>query len=173
MGANAETSNEPGWLQTVLIGRNPTLTLVRIGITTLVLVGMAKFVLLPIRVHGVSMLPTYKENGVNFVNRVAYTVHEPRRGDVVAIRTSGVSIMFLKRIIGLPGETVAFHRGHAFINGQELEERSLKRHCDWEVPPETLGPDEYYCVGDNRSMAPEDHTKGKAHRNKIVGKILL
>lgn len=173
MTVNSGASGESGWIQMVLIGRNPKLTLVRMVITGLVLVGMAKFVLLPIRVHGVSMLPTYKENGVNFVNRLAYTFHEPRRGDVVAIRTSGVSIMFLKRIIGLPGETVAFHRGHAVINGQELEERYLKRPWDWEVPPETLGPDEYYCVGDNRSMAPEDHTKGKAHRNRIVGKILL
>ena len=55
------------------------------------------------------MLPTYRSNRVNFVNRLSYRFHEPRRGDVVAIRLSGFSVMFMKRIIGLPGESVAFH----------------------------------------------------------------
>ena len=70
-----------------------------------------RFVLLPIRVEGSSMLPTYKDHGVNFVNRLSYSFQEPRRGDVVAIRTTGVSIMYMKRIIGLPGEAIEFRRG--------------------------------------------------------------
>ena len=55
------------------------------------------------------MLPTYRDHGVNFVNRLAYVFHEPRRGDVVAIRTlAGEHVMYMKRIVGLPGETVTF-----------------------------------------------------------------
>ena len=119
------------------------------------------------------MMPNYKENRVNFVNRLAFVFLPPRRGDVVAIRTSGISIMYMKRIIGLPGETVAFHRGHTFINGNLLEEPYLKYRCDWELPPKTLGPDEYYFVGDNRSMPAVDHTQGVAARPRIVGKVLL
>jgi len=77
------------------------------------------------------MLPTYKENGINFINRLAYVWSQPRRGDVVGIRLAGVHIMFMKRIIGLPGENVAFHEGHAIIDGVVLDEPYVKRPCDW------------------------------------------
>src|SRR5262249_10953673 len=123
---------------------------------------------------GVSMLPTYKENGINFVNCVAYTFHGPQRGDVVAIRYSGRSVMLCKRIVGLPGEVVTFHKGRLEINGEILVEPYVKGPCNWEHPPhKTLGPDEYYVVGDNRSMDFEQHTQGAADRSRIVGKILL
>jgi signal peptidase I len=167
-------SEAPSWLQAVLIGRNPRRTAVRIVVLVAVsFILFNKFVLLPIRVDGMSMLPTYKDKRVNFVNRLAYVFHPPARGDVVAIQTSGISIMFMKRIIGLPGETVAFHKGHALINGQVLDEPYVRSSCDWELPSRTLGQNEYYFVGDNRGMAAEDHTKGVATRGKIVGKVLL
>jgi signal peptidase I len=145
----------------------------RIVILVVVCFVIAKFVLLPIRISGPSMLPTYGEHGVNFVNRMAYLFHEPRRGDVVAIRLAGPSIMFMKRIIGLPGETVTFHEGHVFIDGKPLDEPYLKFPCAWEHEARTLGPFEYYFVGDNRSMPQVDHTEGKASRERIVGKVLL
>ena len=145
----------------------------RIVILVVVCFVVAKFILLPIRISGPSMLPTYSEHGVNFVNRLAYLFHEPRRGDVVAIRLAGPSVMFMKRIIGLPGETVTFHNGHVFINGKLLDEPYVKFPCNWEHEPRTLGPFDYYFVGDNRSMPQVDHTEGKASRDRIVGRVLL
>jgi signal peptidase I len=146
---------------------------VRIAVLVAASVLVSKFVLLPIRVQGVSMEPTYKDRRVNFVNRLAYLFHEPRRGDIVAVRTSDEHIMYLKRIVGLPGETVAFHDHHAVINGHPLDEPYLKEPADWERPPEQVGPDEYYVVGDNRTMEWDEHTQGRAKRERIVGKILL
>ena len=119
------------------------------------------------------MLPTYNDHRINFVNRVVYRFHKPQRGDVVAIRTSGISIMYMKRVIGVPGETVAFHEGHAMINGVVLDEPYVKRPCDWERAAVTLGPNEYFFVGDNRSMPQVDHTFGRGERERIIGKILL
>ena len=119
------------------------------------------------------MLPTYGERGINFVNRLAYMFHEPRRGDVVAIRLAGPSVMFMKRIIGLPGETVVFHGGHVYIDGKLLNEPYVRFASSWEHEGRTLGPFEYYVVGDNRSMPQADHTEGKASRDRIVGKVLL
>ena len=119
------------------------------------------------------MLPTYRQPGVNFVNRLAYSFHEPQRGDVIAIRYAGPHVMLMKRIIGLPGETVGFHEGHAIINGQVLDEPYVKYSCAWEIAPKQLGSGEYYVVGDNRSMAEGDHTKGVALRRRIIGKVLL
>jgi signal peptidase I len=173
MEAKIETQSQPSWVRAILIGRKPKRTLVRILVLVVTCFVVFKFVLLPIRVEGGSMLPTYKEHGVNFVNRQAYRFHEPRRGDVVGIRLAGPSLMYLKRIIGLPGETIEFHQGQVLINGKILDEPYVKLQCDWERPPVTLPPDHYFVVGDNRSMPIEDHEMGDAHRNRIVGKILL
>jgi len=174
MEVNVEAETErPSWLRTILIGRNPERTLVRIVVLVITCFVVFRFVFLPIRVEGASMFPTYKDRRVNFVNRLAYLFHEPRRGDVVAIRTSGISIMYMKRVIGLPGETVAFHLGHAVIDGQVLEEPYIKYPCDWELPPRHLGANEYFFVGDNRSMPASDHYMGVATRHRIVGKVIL
>jgi signal peptidase I len=174
MGTNADAAQPPSWLLKVLIGRKPKRTLARIGALVVVCFLVFKFVLLPIRVEGGSMLPTYKESGVNFVNRLAYVFHEPRRGDVVAIRLlAGGHVMYMKRIVGLPGETVAFHQGRLYINGQPLDEPYVKRPGYWEHAPEQVGPDQYYVVGDNRDMPWESHTQGRAKRDLIIGKILL
>ena len=166
-------SQVPRWLRIVVIGRNPKVTLARAVVLAVLCVVVFKFILLHIRVEGISMLPTYQDGSAHFVNRLAYLWHEPRRGDVVSIRLAGVHLMYLKRIIGLPGETVAFVNGQVLINGEVLDEPYEKLPCDWNLPPEKLGPDEYFVVGDNRSMPPENHTFGKVERDRIVGKAIL
>src|SRR3974377_129129 len=103
MEPNPPPSKPPvGW-EVALIGRRPRYTAIRT--VALIVISLVVFsrVLLPIRVEGVSMLPTYKENGINFVNCFAYLLHGPQRGDVVAIRYAGKHIMLMKRIIALPG----------------------------------------------------------------------
>ncbi len=174
METNADAAQPPSLLQQVLIGRNPKRTLVRVAVLVVVSFVVFTYMLRPIRVEGGSMLPTYKDHGVNFVNRLAYLFHEPRRGDVVAIRLlAGGHVMYMKRIIGLPGETVAFHHGRVYINGRPLDEPYVEFRSDWEHAPELVGPDHYYVVGDNRDMPWDDHYKGRAARALIVGKILL
>jgi len=165
-------TDRPHWVQTVLIGRRPKRTAVRIVVLVVVCFVWFRFVLLPIRVQGMSMMPTYTENRVNFVNRVAYLFHKPMRGDVVAIRTSGISIMYMKRIIGLPGETVEFHAGQAVIDGVILDEPYLKYNCDWELPPKLLGADEWYVVGDNRDNSNDSRMWGPLQRKFIYGKFV-
>ena len=181
----------PGWLRIVLIGRNPKATLARVAVLIVTSFVVFRFILLPIRVEGISMLPNYKDRSWNFVNRFAYLRHEPQRGDVVGIRFSrtvtntpvGIHqaanwlelphVMLLKRIVGRPGETVAFADGHVLINGKALDEPYEKYACDWNHPAVQLGPDEYFVVGDNRSMPWENHVKGRAQRSQIVGKAIL
>jgi len=119
------------------------------------------------------MLPTYRDRSLNFVNHLAYLRHEPQRGDVVAIRLSGKHAMYMKRIIGLPGETVEFADGHVLINGKILEEPYRKFPCDWNRAPVTLSPTQYFVVGDNRSMPQNYHTFGECERERILGKVLL
>jgi signal peptidase I len=168
-----EASKQPAWWVRVLIGRNPKVTLVRMVISVLLLLVLDKFVFLPIRVMGISMQPTYTENRIDFVNRLAYLFHSPQRGDIVSIQLAGKHVMYCKRIVALPGETVAFHEGRLLINGQVLEEPYVKGPCNWEHEPEAVGPNEYYVVGDNRTMDFYDHEQGRAERSRIVGKLLL
>jgi signal peptidase I len=165
------------WLRTMAVGRNPKTTLVRAAVLALVCVVVFKGALLPVRVEGISMTPTYANHSVNFVNRLSYLRHEPQRGDVVGIRLtppngSSPHIMYLKRIIGLPGEVISFVDGHPCINGQPLDEPYEKGACDWSMAPVTLSSDEFFVVGDNRSMPKEEHVLGKAERSRIVGQAL-
>jgi signal peptidase I len=162
-----------GWLRIIGLGRNPRNTFIRIAVLVVTCFVVFKFILLPIRVTGISMMPTYKNRSINLVNRLAYSRHEPQRGDVVSIRLAGIHVMYMKRIIGLPGETISFVNGQVIIDGKILDEPYETTPCDWDLPPEKLGPDEYYVVGDNRTMAAEDHWKGKVLRQRIVGKVLL
>lgn len=165
--------NRPSWLRRVVIGRRPKVTLIRIVVLIVTCFVIFKYILLPIRIEGISMQPTYHDRQVNFVNRLAYLRHEPQRGDVVSVRLAGKSVMFMKRIIGLPGETVSFRHGHIFINGQLLDEPYLKFSCDWDGESIVCGPSQFYVVGDNRSMPFTFHTQGRADRDRIVGKVLL
>jgi signal peptidase I len=158
-------------------------TLLRTAFWAVVCVVVFKLLLVHVRVDGISMLPTCPDQSVYWVNRLSYVRHAPQRGDVVAIRfikmDSAIGrleppgVMLLKRIIGLPGETVAFVDGRVLINGEILDEPYEKSGYNWNCAPVTLSPDEYYVVGDNRSMPPEYHTHGKCERSRIVGKAML
>jgi signal peptidase I len=174
MQSEANKRGPAWWLRTILIGRKPGFTLVRIVVLVTTTFVVFKFVLLPpVRITGPSMLPTLRENSIHLVNRLAYLRHEPRHGDVVSIRFAGNSITYMKRIVGLPGETVAFSSGRLFVNGKPVDEPYVKSRCHWEMEPRKLGPDEYFVVGDNRSMPIEVHDLGVATRDRIVGKLLL
>ncbi len=174
MHSEAATRGPVWWLRTILIGRNPKVTLIRVVALIAVTFVVFKFVLLPpVRITGPSMMPTLRENSIHLVNRLAYVWHEPRRGDVVSIRLAGNSIMYMKRIVGLPGETIQFSDGQLLVNGEVLEEPYVKTPCHWDMPAQKLGPNEYFVVGDNRVMPIDDHYLGAATRDRIVGKILL
>ena len=78
------------WWWTILIGRRPRWTIVRIVVLVAACYLLLEFVLLPVRVEGVSMLPTYRTGRISLVNRLAYVSREPQRFDIVSIRFSGI-----------------------------------------------------------------------------------
>ncbi len=175
MQDQAEHQNWRWWLRTIVIGRSPRRTAMRIVVLIIVVVVSWKYVIRPIRVEGPSMMPTARETEIKFLYRLAYLRHGPRRGDVVAIRFTGESILLMKRIVGMPGDKIEFVEGQLHINGRPMNEPYVKRPYTWNFVPEhsKLGTDEYYVVGDNRAMPEENHTKGVARRVKIVGRVLL
>jgi len=173
MQASEAVALESPFWKRLVIGRRPKVTLVRGVLLASICIVVFKFALIGVRVDGISMEPTYHNGRINLINRLSYWRSEPSRGDVVGIRLAGEKVMYMKRIIGRPGERVAFQRGVVFINGQRLNEPYVKYNAPWQVAELSLGPDEYYVVGDNRSMRPDWHEHGAILRRRIIGKVLF
>jgi signal peptidase I len=170
---DGSTANQylTGWRRLVF-GRNPKFTLIRLVATILLFAVLFTFVFIPIRVTGISMLPTYRDGQLNLVNKLAYRSRPPRRGDVVAIWATGRALL-LKRVIGLPGEHVIFREGVVEIDGEPLSEPYLKlKPAPWNEPF-AIGPDEYLVVGDNRTMPAGFHTHFIVERWRIAGKAVF
>jgi signal peptidase I len=168
----APTPRPAGLLQRLLIGRHPKRTLVRALVLAVGATLLFGCVLVPVRIQGISMEPTYHDGRYNLINRPAYLLHAPRRGDVVAVGTTGWHIMYCKRIVALPGETIAIHRGKVLIDGRPLDEPYVKAREPWEVAPVQLTSDEYFVIGDNRGMDQESHVFGRVERRKLLGPML-
>jgi signal peptidase I len=161
----------PLWRR-LLIGRRPGWTMARAAAMAVTAFVVFNYVLWPIRICGESMLPAYHDGRVNFINRLAYRKHPPRRGDVVGVMTTGRHIMYLKRIVGLPKDTVSIEHGVVLIDGRPLDEPYVKYRAAWELEPHYLAPDEYLVIGDNRGMDQQTHSFGVIKAGKIAGKTL-
>ena len=154
----------------MLIGRRPARTLARLIVLILVSFVLFKFLFLPIRVVGNSMVPTYHNGRINFVNRLAFRWHGPKRGDVVAVRLDKSRLVLLKRVVGLPGERIAVRAGRMVVNGRTLDEPYA--NVSGSPPSQSeivLGPDEYFVIGDNRDIS--DY--GTVHRHEVIGKVVF
>jgi signal peptidase I len=157
----------------ILVGAHPRRTAVRVAVLAAAAFVVFRWVLLPIRTDGISMRPTYESGELRFVNRLAYLVAPPRRGDVVAIRMAGPHVVYVKRVVGLPGERFAIVDGIVQVNGHPLDEPYIVRRRPWNLPEITLEPREYFLVGDNRDMAMRAMDMGRAPRDRFVGKVVF
>lgn len=131
--------------------------------------GFFTWVLWPVQVLGDSMLPNYHSGERHFINKLAYRAANPQRGDVVALYAPNGEV-YLKRVLGLPGETVTFTNGGIAINGQELKEPYVDTKVRAGKGEEgKLGADDYYVIGDNRATS----VRGKVPRQDIIGKVMF
>ena len=121
----------------------------------------------PVRISGESMVPNYDDGQPTVINRLAYLSNGPQRGDVVGLRVG--QEFYLKRIIGLPGERIEFLRDTVIVNGRPLKETYPVRPLLWKLAPVQLGANDYYVMGDNRTMSK----LGPVPREQIIGKSLF
>jgi signal peptidase I len=160
-------------LRELLIGRSLGRSLTRGLVIAAVLFAGSRFVLVPVRAHGISMVPTYEEGQLLFANRLAYrfgrAVH---RGDVVAITLKAGHAVLVKRVIGLPGERVRIDQGQVFVDDRPLDEPYCVYRLPWDIQEAQLGPDEVFVVGDNRSMLEKHHDFGRASQGRILGRMI-
>ena len=122
-------------------------------------------------VDGASMEPTFSTSERVIVDRVTMLLGGPSRGDVIVLDSPRQDELLIKRVIGLPGETVTVQAGRVSINGTLLEEPYVREFCTYPSCDGTweLGPDEYFVLGDNRSHSLDSHSFGPVQRSAIKG----
>ena len=157
--------NLPLWLA----GAHPRRTAFRAGSLIVLAYLTLSFVLLPIRGVGISMLPTIHEGDLMFVNRQTFRFRPPHRGEIVAVQIPGRTAVYVKRLVALPGDRVAIESGVLTIDGLPIDERYVEHRAPWQLPAVTLGPDEFFVVGDNRGMPMTQHDMGIATRSRLIG----
>jgi signal peptidase I len=156
-------------LRDLLIGRSLGRSLIRGLAIGALLMAASRFLFLPVRAHGISMVPTFEEGQFIFINRLAYRFGAPRRGDIVAVTLRHGEAVLVKRIVALPGESIRIEQGQVFVNDIALAEPYVKYRIPWEIATTRLGADQLFVVGDNRSMPAALHDFGLVQRSRILG----
>ncbi len=125
-------------------------------------------------VVGNSMNPIVEDNEKVLINKLEYEINEPERFDIVAYKTKsgGISV---KRIIGLPGETVQIVDNVIYIDGEPIEDEYYKGKFESGYVDEALviGDNEYFLMGDNRNVSEDSRFEyvGNVSKDKILGKV--
>ena len=126
-------------------------------------------------VSGSSMEPELRSGQRLIVNKVAYYVGDPKRGDIIIFRPplNPKSIPYIKRVVGLPGETVEIKMGVVYINDLPLIEPYVRELARYSVPQEKIPSEHYFVLGDNRNNTNDSHIWGTVPRENIIGKASL
>ncbi len=150
-------------------------------IALLIVLPIRIFIAQPFIVRGASMEPTFFGNEYLIVDQLTYRFEDPERGDVIILRyPRDESIFFIKRVIGLPGETVeivgtsvVIQRGDdappLILNEEFIPEEKLQN----EFGIYTLKEEEYFVLGDNRRESSDSRSWGVLTRDKVVGRAAL
>lgn len=149
--------------------------LLYIALVVLVALTIRTFIAEPIRVDGDSMIPTLVNNEDMLVEKVTYWFNDPQRGDIVICFYPGYTESCVKRVIGLPGDTVEVREGVFYINGKALDESAYwKDSIIGDVAPVTVGARQVFVVGDNRNGSRDSRNPsvGCIPYAKVVGRVV-
>jgi signal peptidase I len=124
-------------------------------------------------VHGQSMKPNLHPGQRLIIEKVSYRLHGPRRGDIVVIRLEGYDVPLIKRIVGLPGETIEVRDNRAYIDGSLLTEDYLRGIDQRNYGPVVVPPRHVFVMGDNRNVSNDSRAFGSVRFDQIVGRAWL
>lgn len=186
MHTDQEESNEQGTSQSA--GRSFGAFLLEVAkvviVALAIIIPVKQFLFQPFSVKGASMLPNFHDNEYLIVNEIGYRLNEPTRGDVVVLRfPNDPSQYFIKRIVGLPGETVEIAHGAVTISNSVYPEGFVLKEEAY-LPKGTttsgnvrvtLSSSQYYVLGDNRSSSLDSRSAslGPIPRSAIIGEAWL
>src|SRR3989344_1306990 len=151
----------------------------RVFISLVIVIPFRLYIAKPFIVNGASMEPTFETGDYLIVDEISYHFNTPERGSVLVFRyPKDPSKSFIKRVIGLPGETVSISEGVVTIintehpNGFVLNEPYIESHRG-DTLESTLGEGEYFVMGDNRLGSADSRLWGPVPKDNIVGRPII
>jgi signal peptidase I len=152
-----------------------------IGLSVVLALGIRQFVAEARYIPSESMLPTLEVNDRLIVEKISYHFNPPERGDIVVFwptdklkqENPSLKDAFIKRVIGLPNETVEVRNGLVYIDGEPLEENYIAAPPNYQWGPETVPADSYLVLGDNRNNSYDSHFWGYVPRENIIGRAVV
>jgi signal peptidase I len=150
-------------------------------ISLAIILPVRYFLIQPFYVKGASMEPNFHDHEYLIINEIGYRFGDPVRGDIVVFRyPNDPRQFFIKRVVGLPGERVTVGGGVVTIHNEEHPQGKVIDETSYigdvvtsGTKDVTLGPDEYYLLGDNRSSSLDSRTFGAVKRDFVIGKVWL
>lgn len=150
---------------------------IRAWLRDLLIVAATLFIIFflyqPVRVEGTSMNPGLENEDRLFIDKVAVRLGDIHRGDIVVFHyPRDPTKSYIKRVIGLPGDTVSIDHGRVFVNARFLAEPyvPVRFEDDRSLPQVTLDPGDFFVLGDHRNIASDSRDFGPVPRGDIYGK---
>lgn len=160
--------------------QNPWREAAQTVLLSLLLAGGTRQVLAePRYIPSESMMPTLAVNDRLLIEKVSYRFHSPTRGDMVvfnppeALERQQMKDALIKRVIGLPGETVEVKAGKVYINQKPIVEPYIKDQPEYEMATIVVPENQYFVLGDNRNNSYDSHYWGFVPREKIIGRAMV
>lgn len=189
MSDSSQPSNttDPKPPQTTERSTNPVVEgLQTLGLSVILALGIRTFVAEARYIPSGSMEPTLEINDRLVIEKIGYRFNAPERGDIVVFwpptsnpcgipSDSGTQRRdaFIKRVVGLPGDTVEITDGTVLINGEPLEEDYIAAPPDAAYGPEEVPPESYLALGDNRNSSCDSREWGFVPKENIIGKAVV
>lgn len=126
-----------------------------------------------------SMVPTLQVGDRLIVEKLSYRLHPPQRGDIVVfkappvLKARNLNDDLVKRVIGVPGDTVAIQAGHVYVNGRMLNESYVQTLPNYNYGPAVVPANAYFVLGDNRNHSYDSHIWGFVPEQNVVGRSIF
>ena len=125
------------------------------------------------QVSGSSMSPHVSSGEFVMIDTLAYRLHMPSRGDIVTFRHDGATPeLYIKRVIGIPGDQIRIEHGIVYVNGTRLNEPYVQFSDDRSEAAVTVPPDNVYVLGDNRAVSEDSRAFGPVPDSALTGKAI-
>ena len=155
------------------LARLRSIVAVALQITVLALLALA-FAFRAPQVSGPSMEPAIAPGEFVLINTLTYRLGPVARGDIIAFRHAApLPAVYLKRVIGLPGDEISIEHGKVQVNGKHLAEPYVRFSDDRSYPTATVPPQAFYVLGDNRVSSDDSRAWGFVSREDVVGKAVF
>lgn len=147
-------------------------------IALVIVLPIRYFLFQPFLVRGQSMEPNFSSGDYLIIDQLSYRIREPQRGEVIVFKYPNIpSQRYIKRIIGLPGETIEIRDGQVFVSGTVLDETDYLFDFNFTdnkgFKSATLADNEYFVMGDNRLASYDSRVWGVLPRQNIIGRVFI